>query len=134
MSQIRIENLRKEYIERRRRLRKNEPHEKGACDFCGVHVVLDGVNLEFEEGEMVCILGPTSSAHTGPYGTDATTLQADLPCVPCYLRRLSQCRFNHRCMREISAAEVGRAVAAVLQNTRSTADKQLEQSVPLWDR
>ena len=75
---------------------------------------------------MVCILGPTSSARTGPYGTDATTLQADLPCVPCYLRRLSQCRFNHRCMREISAAEVGRAVAAVLQNTRPTADKQLE--------
>ena len=75
---------------------------------------------------MVCILGPTSPARTGPYGTDATILQADLPCVPCYLRRLSQCRLDHRCMRDISAAEVRRAVATALQNTRPTTDKQLE--------
>lgn len=65
---------------------------------------------------MVCILGPTNPARTGPYGTNAAILQANLPCVPCYLRKLSQCGFDHRCMREVSAAEVTSAIATSLDN------------------
>ena len=75
---------------------------------------------------MVCILGPTNPARTGPYGTDATVLQVDLPCVPCYLRNLSQCRFNHQCMQEVSAPQVMRAVAAALQDHPPQADMPSE--------
>ncbi|MCK4658924.1 MAG: lipopolysaccharide heptosyltransferase II [Phycisphaerae bacterium] len=64
---------------------------------------------------MVCILGPTNPARTGPYRTDATILQAGLPCVPCYLRKLSHCRFNHECMHTISPTEVTGAIASILQ-------------------
>jgi len=79
-----------------------------------------------EQRPMVCIVGPTDPARTGPYGTNATILQADLPCIPCYLRRLSQCRFNHLCMRNLSVVEVVRAVAVALQEQASKTDKRAE--------
>jgi len=59
---------------------------------------------------LVCILGPTSATRTGPYGAAATILQADLPCVPCYLRKLSQCRHDHGCMTDIDVESVLRSV------------------------
>jgi ABC-type nitrate/sulfonate/bicarbonate transport system ATPase subunit len=55
MSHIKIEHLRKEYINRRQKGRNTGVDSE--CDNCGHHVVLDGINLEFEEGELVCILG-----------------------------------------------------------------------------
>jgi ABC-type nitrate/sulfonate/bicarbonate transport system ATPase subunit len=55
MGRIVIENLRKEYIDRRRRRRSQEDDVcTGECV-----LVLDDVNLTFEEGELVCILGPS---------------------------------------------------------------------------
>jgi lipopolysaccharide heptosyltransferase I len=54
----------------------------------------------------VCILGPTDPKRTGPHGARATVLQADWPCVPCLLRSLSRCRFEHRCMTSIQAQQV----------------------------
>ncbi|MHC4063370.1 MAG: lipopolysaccharide heptosyltransferase I [Planctomycetota bacterium] len=62
---------------------------------------------------LVCILGPTNPARTGPYSPAAKVLQADWPCVPCYLRRLSQCRHEHRCMTAITPQQVVDAVKAV---------------------
>jgi len=56
MGHIKIDRLRKEYTERRKKSRQNYDSE-GKCKNCGSHVVLDGINLEFEEGELVCILG-----------------------------------------------------------------------------
>ena len=55
MGHIILENLKKEYVERRneRRSYQNE-NEKG-----GKTIVLDGIDLEFNEGELVCILGPS---------------------------------------------------------------------------
>lgn len=55
MSHIKIEQLTKEYVERRTKTRKK--NTAGDCDNCGRHTVLDGINLEFQEGELVCILG-----------------------------------------------------------------------------
>ncbi|MCP4594702.1 MAG: lipopolysaccharide heptosyltransferase II [bacterium] len=72
---------------------------------------------------MVCLLGPTNPARTGPYGAQATILQADLPCVPCHLRKTSQCRFDHNCMRELSVPQVTEAIGAVLQSGAPTTDK-----------
>ncbi len=54
MAHIRIENLCKEYINRRHHRRKGDPVAVGEP-----MRVLDNVNLEFSEGEMVCVLGPS---------------------------------------------------------------------------
>ncbi len=54
-SHVKIEHLKREYINRRRVPRApGDPVRLGEAT-----VVLDDVNLEFEEGEMVCILGPS---------------------------------------------------------------------------
>lgn len=64
---------------------------------------------------LVSILGPTSRRRTGPYGEGRhTVLQADLPCVPCYLKRLSQCPHDHRCMADVAVEAVVMAVGAGL--------------------
>ncbi|MCG6893128.1 MAG: ABC transporter ATP-binding protein [Desulfobacteraceae bacterium] len=55
MGQIRIENLSKEYVDRRRQKRSpTSPKTHGRRVR-----VLDGIHLEFDAGEMVCILGPS---------------------------------------------------------------------------
>ena len=54
MSFIEIKNLSKKYINRR-----NVKRAPDDPDVPGEITVLDGINLEFEEGEMVCILGPS---------------------------------------------------------------------------
>ncbi|MDH5370125.1 MAG: ABC transporter ATP-binding protein [Gammaproteobacteria bacterium] len=54
MGFIDIKNISKKYVNRRKVQRSpDEPAEPGEI------TVLDGINLEFEEGEMVCILGPS---------------------------------------------------------------------------
>lgn len=63
---------------------------------------------------LVCLLGPTNPARTGPYSNSARILQTDLPCVPCYLRRLSQCPHGHACMASLEVESVLHAAAAVL--------------------
>ncbi len=55
MSYIEIVDVRKEYEERRSIRRSREDMEvKG-----GKLIALDGIDLEFKEGELVCILGPS---------------------------------------------------------------------------
>ncbi len=66
---------------------------------------------------LVSILGPTNPARTGAYGPNARVLQAEFSCVPCYLRRLSQCRYDHRCMTAITPDDV---VAASAKATTKT--------------
>jgi ABC-type nitrate/sulfonate/bicarbonate transport system ATPase subunit len=61
MGHIIIKDLQKEYIERRKVSRSME------CPYvaCGeVNVVFENINLEFEEGELVCILGPSGCGKT----------------------------------------------------------------------
>lgn len=55
MNFIEIKNLNKSHLNRRRIPRKaGDPSTVG-----GELLILDNINLEFEEGEMVCILGPS---------------------------------------------------------------------------
>lgn len=61
---------------------------------------------------LVCLMGPTNPSRTGPYRRGDAVLQVALECSPCYLRKLSQCRHDHRCMRELQPHTV---VAAVRQ-------------------
>lgn len=57
MSKIVISNLCKAYVERRNKTR-NDGGDGSVSDHFNV---LDGVDLEIEEGEMVCILGPSGA-------------------------------------------------------------------------
>ena len=60
---------------------------------------------------LVAVFGPTNPDRTGPYGRRDGVVQLSLPCQPCYYRKLSQCRYDHRCMKELSVdAVAGRLV------------------------
>ena len=54
---------------------------------------------------LVAILGPTNPSRTGPYGMRPSVIQADLPCVPCYLKRLDECAYHHECMESVGVAD-----------------------------
>ncbi len=62
------------------------------------------------ERPLVCLVGPTNPLRTGPYRRSDDVLRSRLDCAPCYLRRLSQCRYDHCCMRELTVATVVAAV------------------------
>lgn len=64
---------------------------------------------------VVCLVGPTNPARTGPYGRPKDVVRLDLDCAPCYLRKLSQCRYDHRCMKELGTTAVVEAVRRSLQ-------------------
>ncbi len=55
---------------------------------------------------MVSIIGPTNPLRTGPWGHQDSVVRRDLDCSPCYLKRLSQCRYDHSCMRELPVEPV----------------------------
>ncbi len=65
---------------------------------------------------LVCLCGPTNPRRTGPWGRPDDVQQLDLDCSPCYLRRLSQCRHEHRCMRDLDAQRVLTAVVRSLES------------------
>ena len=51
---------------------------------------------------VVSVFGPTSPLLTGPYGRHDAVVQAQVPCSPCLLRKLSHCPHNHLCMKEVT--------------------------------
>lgn len=55
---------------------------------------------------LVAILGPTNPSRTGPYRMRPAVLQADLPCVPCYLKKLDECGYHHECMGSVEVNDV----------------------------
>jgi lipopolysaccharide heptosyltransferase I len=63
---------------------------------------------------LVCMVGPTNPARTGPYRRMNDVVRLELDCAPCYFRRLSQCPYDHRCMRELEASTVMTAVDTAL--------------------
>jgi heptosyltransferase I len=63
---------------------------------------------------VVSVFGPTDPLHIGPYGRPEAVLRANLPCSPCYYRRLSQCPHGHACMKQVTAETVIERVESVL--------------------
>lgn len=55
---------------------------------------------------LVCITGPTNPLRTGPYRRMSDVVWLEPECAPCYLRRLSQCPHDHRCMRDLTVERV----------------------------
>jgi lipopolysaccharide heptosyltransferase II len=69
---------------------------------------------------LVAIFGPTDSLWVGPYGKPESVVRADLPCSPCYLRRIKDCPFGHACMKQVTPAQVIARVEQLL-GTRAVA-------------
>ena len=63
---------------------------------------------------LVCLTGPTNPARTGPYRRMDDVLRVPLPCSPCYLRKLSQCGYEHRCMHELRVEDVVARIRTIL--------------------
>jgi lipopolysaccharide heptosyltransferase I len=68
---------------------------------------------------MVSVFGPTNPVHIGPYERPESVVRVDLPCSPCNYRRLSQCPFDHACMRQVTSAMVVERVRKILSIAKS---------------
>ncbi len=66
------------------------------------------------ERPVVSIFGPTDPVWAGPYRRSDAVLCVELPCSPCYLRRLSECPNGHSCMKDLSATVVIERVDGIL--------------------
>lgn len=66
---------------------------------------------------VLALFGPTSPHRTGPLASPgrSTVLQRDLPCSPCFLKRIRQCPHHHTCMRELEPAEALTAAINLLR-------------------
>jgi ADP-heptose:LPS heptosyltransferase len=65
---------------------------------------------------LVAIFGPTDPLWVGPYGKPESVVRADLPCSPCYLRRIRDCPFGHACMKQVTSAQVIARIEQLLGN------------------
>ncbi len=72
---------------------------------------------------MVSIIGPTNPLRTGPYGHQDSVVRRDLDCSPCYLKRHSQCRNDHSCMKGLEVETVYTRVGVMLDQKRVSVDK-----------
>ena len=68
---------------------------------------------------MVSVFGPTNPVHIGPYERPESVVRVDLPCSPCNYRRLSQCPFDHNCMKQVTSAMVVERVRKILSTAKS---------------
>lgn len=64
---------------------------------------------------VVALFGPSDPVWAGPYHREGAVVRSDLPCSPCYLRRLKNCTHAHACMAELSARAVIERAENVLQ-------------------
>lgn len=86
-------------------------------------VCLDSAAAHFAaafDRPLVCIVGPTNPARTGPYNRPDSVARVPLGCSPCYLRKLSQCRHEHRCMRELTVGVVAEKLIAAMDGASNT--------------
>jgi lipopolysaccharide heptosyltransferase I len=67
---------------------------------------------------MVSVFGPTNPVHIGPYERPESVVRVDLPCSPCNYRRLSQCPFDHACMKRVTSAMVVERVRKILSTAK----------------
>ena len=67
----------------------------------------------------VSVFGPTNPVHIGPYERPESVVRVDLPCSPCNYRRLSQCPFDHSCMKQVTSTMVVERVRKILSAAKS---------------
>jgi heptosyltransferase-2 len=71
---------------------------------------------------MVSVFGPTNPIRVGPYHHPESVVRVDLPCSPCNYRWLSQCPFDHACMKQVTPAMVVERVRKILGSAKSRAE------------
>jgi heptosyltransferase-1 len=69
---------------------------------------------------MVSVFGPTNPVHIGPYERPESVVRVDLPCSPCNYRRLSQCPFDHACMKQVTSEMVVERARKVLMTAKAS--------------
>jgi heptosyltransferase-1 len=67
---------------------------------------------------MVSVFGPTNPVHIGPYERPESVVRVDLPCSPCNYRRLSQCPFDHACMKQVTSEMVVERARKILATAK----------------
>jgi heptosyltransferase-1 len=72
---------------------------------------------------MVSVFGPTNPVHIGPYERPEAVVRVDLTCSPCNYRRLSQCPFDHACMKQVTSAMVVERVRKILGTKTSRPER-----------
>lgn len=55
---------------------------------------------------VVSVFGPTDPVWIGPYGRPEAVVRANVPCAPCYLRKINACPHGHACMTHVTAEMV----------------------------
>lgn len=70
---------------------------------------------------VVSVFGPTNPVRVGPYRQPESVVRLDLPCSPCNFRRLSQCPFDHKCMRDLPAEMVLERAREILSREQTAA-------------
>jgi len=71
---------------------------------------------------MVSVFGPTNPIRVGPYHQPESVVRVDLPCSPCNYRWLSQCPFDHACMKQVTSAMLIERVRKILGSAKSHAE------------
>ncbi|PYK24794.1 MAG: hypothetical protein DME52_10340 [Verrucomicrobia bacterium] len=71
---------------------------------------------------MVSVFGPTNPIRVGPYRRPESVVRLDLPCSPCNYRWLSQCPFDHACMKQLTSGMVVERVREILRTAKSHAE------------
>jgi lipopolysaccharide heptosyltransferase II len=69
---------------------------------------------------MVSVFGPTNPVHIGPYEQPESVVRVDLPCSPCNYRRLSQCPFDHACMKQVTSEMVVERARKILATAKAS--------------
>ncbi|MEI6126230.1 MAG: glycosyltransferase family 9 protein [Pseudomonadota bacterium] len=54
---------------------------------------------------VVAVFGPTAPWRTGPFGRDYRVARKELPCSPCFQRKICPAK-HHRCMKDITVEDV----------------------------
>lgn len=82
-------------------------------DHAAIVVTADSTPMHMAAAQgrpLVALFGPTNPKRTGPHGRIEDVVRLDLPCSPCYFRKLSQCPYGHACMEELSVEQVASEV------------------------
>ncbi|PYJ29286.1 MAG: hypothetical protein DMF24_03350 [Verrucomicrobia bacterium] len=74
---------------------------------------------------MVSVFGPTNPIRVGPYHRPESVVRMGLPCSPCNFRWLSQCPFDHACMKQVTSAMVIERVRKILATATSDAESAI---------
>ena len=69
-----------------------------------------------QQRPVVSVFGPTSPLRNGPYNRPEAVVRLDLPCSPCFIRKLRGCPYEHRCMRELAPEMVMQRAEEVMSD------------------